>query len=78
MTVELIILAPSVLAIFVFGVLVGGRLSKRQLATRARRQASAQLFLYRQLHELRAARQKNHSTRMQKDHRSRMNVGSFS
>lgn len=67
MTVELIVLVVSVLVIFAFGGLVGYSLSKRQLAARARRQAAAQLSLYRQLHDLQAARQKD-----------RMNVGSFS
>lgn len=74
MTGELIVLTVSALVIFVFGVLMGYRLSKRQLVTRARRQESAQLFLYRQLHELRAARPKNHSARMQKNYRAQPTV----
>ncbi len=55
---------PTVLAAFalvIFGVLIGWRLSQWQLEVRARRQAAAQLSLYRQLHELQAARQKNYS-----------------
>ena len=78
MTVELIILVPSALAVFAFGVLMGYRLSKRQIAARARRQEIAQLSLYRQLHDLQAARQKNDSARMRKAAVPRMNVGSFS
>lgn len=70
MTVELIVLVASVLVIFVFGGLIGYRLSKRQFAARARRQEAAQLSLYRQLHDLQAARQKDLS--------ARMNVGPFS
>lgn len=70
MTVELIVLVASVLVIFALGGLMGYRLSKRQLAARARRQAAAQLSLHRQLRDLQAARQR--------DHAERMNVGSFS
>lgn len=77
MTVELIVLVSSVLMIFAFGVLIGYRLSKRQLAARVRRQEAAQLSLYRQLHELQGARQKNQSARMQRAAAPR-NVGSFS
>lgn len=69
MTVGLIVLAASVLAIFVVGVLTGYRLSERKLAARARRQAAAQSSLYRQLRELQATRQGNYSTRL--------NVGGF-
>lgn len=64
MTVELIVLVASVLAIFAFGVLMGYRHSKRQFAARARRQDAAQLSLYRQLHELQVARQRNYPARM--------------
>lgn len=70
MTVGLIVLAASVMVTFVFGVLIGYRLSKRQLATRARRQEAAQISIYRQLRELQATRKKNYP--------ARMNVGSFS
>lgn len=78
MTVELIILVPSALVILALGVLIGYRLSKRQLAARARRQEIAQLSLYRQLHELQIARQKNDYARMQKAAVPRVNVRSFS
>jgi hypothetical protein len=50
------------------GVLIGWRLSQWQLEVRARRQAAAQLSLSRQLLELRAARQKNHSDMSQLGH----------
>ena len=70
MTVGLIVLVVSVLVIFVFGVLVGHRLSERRLAAQERQQAAAQSSLYRQLRELQAARQENHSTWR--------NAGSFS
>ncbi len=70
MTVGLIVLMASILVIFVFGVLIGYRLSERKHAARARRQAVAQSSLYRQLHELQTERQKNYS--------ARMNVGAFS
>jgi hypothetical protein len=66
MTVEMIVLVASVLVIFVFGVFMGYRLSERQLAGRARRQAAAQSSLYSQLRELQAARQTSYSARMQK------------
>jgi archaellin len=64
MTVGLIVLVASILVIFVFGVLLGYGLSKRQLAMRARRQTAAQVSIYRQLRELQAARKKNYSARM--------------
>lgn len=69
MNVEWIVLMTSGLAVLVFGVLIGFRFSERKRATRARRQEAAQLFLYRQLHELRDARRKSYP--------ARMNVGSF-
>lgn len=69
MNVELIVLMVFVMAILVFGVVIGYGLSERKRVTRARRQEAAQLFLYRQLHEFRAARQKNYP--------ARMNVGAF-
>ena len=59
MTVGLIILAGFALSIFVFGLLIGYRLSERKRATQARRQAAAHSFLYKQLRELQAARQEN-------------------
>jgi hypothetical protein len=64
MTVELIALVPSGLAMFTCGVLIGYRISARRLAARARRQDAAQLSLYRQLHELQAARQEDDAARM--------------
>ncbi|MGH2708062.1 MAG: hypothetical protein ACRDJK_07180 [Actinomycetota bacterium] len=69
MTTELIVPLASVLAILALGVLIGYGFSERRRATRAGRQEAAQLFLYRQLHELRAARRKNYP--------ARMNVGPF-
>jgi hypothetical protein len=63
MTVGLIVLAASVLAIFAVGVLTGYRLSERKLAARVRRQAAAQSSLYRQLRELQDVRQDNYSAR---------------
>jgi hypothetical protein len=70
MSAGLVILVVSVLVIFVFGVLLGYRLSERKLAAQERRQVAAQSSLYRQLRELQAARQETYSTRR--------NVGSFS
>jgi hypothetical protein len=64
MTVGLTVLTVSILLIFIFGVLLGYGLSKRQLAMRARRQTAAQISIYRQLRELQAARKKNYSARM--------------
>jgi len=61
MTVGVVVLMVSALVIFVFGVLTGHRFSERKLASQERRQAAAQSFLYRQLHELQAARQEDHS-----------------
>ncbi len=63
MTVGLIILAVSVMVVFVVGVLTGYLLRERKLAEQARRQAAAQNSLYRQLRELQATRQENHSAR---------------
>lgn len=62
MNVELIVPVASALAILFLGVLIGYSFSERKRAMRARRQEKAQLFLYRQLHELRAARRKNRPT----------------
>lgn len=64
MTVELMVLMGSILATFVLGVLMGYRFNERKRAIRAKRQAAAQLSLYRQLHELRAARQDNYPAHM--------------
>ena len=64
MTVELIVLLASVLAIFAVGIVIGYRLSKAKFAARRRRQEKAQRFLYRQLHELQSARQKDYPARM--------------
>jgi hypothetical protein len=55
MTTGLIVLVAS--ALVVSGVVIGWRLSQWRLEARAKRQAAAQLSLYRQLHELQAARQ---------------------
>ncbi len=63
MTVGLIVLVSSVLVIFTCGVFVGYRISARRLTARARRQDAAQLSLYRQLHELQAARQEDDAAR---------------
>lgn len=60
MTLGSILLAAF--ALVIFGALIGWRLSRWQLEARARRQAAAQLSLYRQLQELQAARRKNYST----------------
>jgi predicted negative regulator of RcsB-dependent stress response len=54
MTSGLIVLVASVLV--ASGVLIGWRLSQWRLEARARRQAAAQLSLYRQLHELQTTR----------------------
>jgi predicted negative regulator of RcsB-dependent stress response len=54
-------IALAAAALIIVGVLIGWRLSQWQLEVRARRQTAAQLFLSRQLLELRAARQKNYS-----------------
>jgi hypothetical protein len=55
MTTGLIVLVAS--ALVISGVVIGWRLSQWRLEARAKRQAAAQLSLYRQLHELQAARQ---------------------
>ena len=78
MTVGLIVLSASVLATFVLGALIGYGLNERKRAVRARRQAAAQTFLYRQLHELQAARQRDGSTQTRRDHSAREKVGSYS
>jgi hypothetical protein len=62
MDVGLIVLSASLLFAFALGVLLGYGFSERKRAVRARRQAAAQTFLYRQLHELQAARQRDRST----------------
>ncbi|MFN2478384.1 MAG: hypothetical protein ABR615_04335 [Pseudonocardiaceae bacterium] len=54
MTSGLIILLAS--ALVIVGVVIGWRLSQWRLEARAKRQAAAQLSLYRQLHELQEAR----------------------
>jgi membrane protein YqaA with SNARE-associated domain len=56
MTSGLIVLVAS--ALVVSGVVIGWWLSQWRLEARARRQAAAQLSLYRQLHELQAQRQR--------------------
>jgi Tfp pilus assembly protein PilV len=69
MTVGLIVLVTSVLLILALGVLIGYRLSKWKISARAKRQAAAQISLYRQLNQLQSERQRSYSG---------MNVGSFS
>jgi hypothetical protein len=59
MTSGLLVLVAS--ALVISGVVIGWRLSQWRLGARAKRQAAAQLSLYRQLHELQAARQKTAS-----------------
>lgn len=62
----------------VFGWLVGYGFSERKFSARARRQTAAQTSIYRQLHELQAARQRGRPTSARKDYSARVNVGSFS
>jgi hypothetical protein len=78
MTAGLIVLLASVLTIFAFGVFIGYRLGERKLAALARRQAAAQSFLYKQLHELQTARQGDYPAQARRDYSSQTNVGSFS
>ena len=78
MTVGLIVLSASILVTFALGALIGYGFSERKRAVRARRQAAAQTFLYRQLHELQAARQRDCSTRSPRDRTAREKVGSYS
>ncbi len=61
MTSGLIVLVAS--ALVISGVVIGWRLSQWRLEARAKRQAAAQLSLYRQLHELQTARQEAASKR---------------
>jgi hypothetical protein len=75
MTVGLIVLSASVLVTFVLGALLGYGFSERKRAVRARQQAAAQTFLYRQLHELQAARQKDASTQPRRHHFAQERVG---
>lgn len=70
MTAEWIVLVTSLVMIFVFGALMGYGLAKRKVTARARRQAAAQLSLYRQLHDLQEQRQRSPAARPR--------VGSFS
>ncbi len=56
MTSGLIVLVAS--ALVISGVVIGWWLRQWRLEARAKRQAAAQLSLYRQLHELQEARQK--------------------
>lgn len=55
MTIGLIALPAS--ALIIFGVLTGWQLNRWQVGAQARRQNAAQLSLYRQLHQLQAARE---------------------
>jgi hypothetical protein len=75
MTVGLIVLSASVLVTFVLGALLGYGFSERKRAVRARQQAAAQTFLYRQLHELQAARQKDTSTQPRRHRFAQERVG---
>lgn len=74
MTVGLV--SASVLVTFVIGALIGYGFSERKRALRARRQAAAQTFLYRQLRELQAARRADCSTQAQQGRVGREKVGS--
>jgi hypothetical protein len=78
MTVGLIVPVASVLAALAFGLLAGYGLSERKFTARARRQTAAQTSIYRQLHELQAARQRGHPTSTRKGYSARVNVESFS
>lgn len=70
MTYEWIVLVASLVIIFVLGALAGYGLAKRKVSARAKRQAAAQLSLYRQLHDLQEQRQCSQHARVR--------VGSFS
>jgi uncharacterized membrane-anchored protein YhcB (DUF1043 family) len=70
MTFEWIVLVASLVIIFVFGAILGYGIAKRKVSARAKRQAAAQLSLYRQLHDLQEQRQRHQRTRTR--------VGSFS
>jgi hypothetical protein len=78
MAVGLIFLSASVLVIFALGAFIGCAFSERRRAVRARRQAVAQTFLYKQLHDLQAARQMDCSTEPRRDRVAREKVGSYS
>ena len=78
MTVGLIVLSASILVAIVLGGLIGYAFSERKLAVRARRQAAAQTFLYKQLHELQAARETDRFTGPRRDRFAREKVGSYS
>ena len=78
MTAGLIILSALVLVAFALGAPAGHGFSERKRAVRARRQAAAQTFLYRQLHELQAARQRDCSTQSRGNRLAREKVGSYS
>jgi uncharacterized membrane-anchored protein YhcB (DUF1043 family) len=60
MAVGLVVPVASVLVALVVGLLVGYGLSEKKFTARARRQTAAQASIYRQLHELQAARQRSH------------------
>jgi hypothetical protein len=75
MTVGFIVLSASILVIFALGALLGYGFSERKRAVRARQQAEAQTFLYRQLHELQAARHRERSTQPQRHRFAREKVG---
>jgi hypothetical protein len=73
MAVGLVLPVASVLAALVFGLLAGYRLSEWKFNVRARRQTAAQTSIYRQLHELQAARKRGYPTSIQKDYSARVN-----
>jgi hypothetical protein len=72
-----LIALASVVAVFIFGVLIGYRLNERKLAVRVRRQAAAQSSLYRQLKELQDARQRDCPPQLPRDYSSRTNAQSY-
>jgi len=78
MTVGLIVLSASVLVAIALGALIGYAFSEQKRAVRTRRQAAAQTFLYKQLHELQAARQTDRSAGPRRDRFAREKVGSYS
>jgi hypothetical protein len=78
MSVGLIVLSASLLVAFALGALLGYGFSEHKRAIRARRQAAAQTFLYRQLHELQAARQRGRSAQPRPVRVARERVSSYS
>jgi hypothetical protein len=78
MSVGLIVLSVSLVVAFVLGALLGYGFNERKRVVRARRQAAAQTFLYKQLHELQAARQRDRSTQPRPARVARERVSSYS